>query len=185
MKTIFTFIIAGVMTMSFQPTHAQVQETKNNMILLPVTNDPTISFRLWFKVGAQDDPAGKEGLAALTGAMLTDASTQTNSYEQILDKLYPLAANYDVSASMEMTVVHGRTHKDNLNEYYPLFVDALLRPAFKQEDLDRINDRPQAGPTLRFGRLESPNACLTCHEDQDGKWLEKNLREWRTGLPKG
>ena len=166
MKTIFTFIIAGVMTMSFQPTHAQVQETKNNMILLPVTNDPTISFRLWFKVGAQDDPAGKEGLAALTGAMLTDASTQTNSYEQILDKLFPLAANYDVSASMEMTVVYGRSHKDNLNDYYPLFIDALLRPAFKQDDLDRIKSRVlnYLENTLRYASDEELGKAILYNE---------------------
>ena len=42
-------------------------------VLLPVPSDPTISFRLWFKVGSQDDPPGKEGLAAITAAMLTEA----------------------------------------------------------------------------------------------------------------
>ena len=61
-------------------------------VLLPVANDPTVSFRLWFKVGAQNDPAGKEGLAALTAAMLTEAATRKNSYEQILDRLFPLAS---------------------------------------------------------------------------------------------
>jgi zinc protease len=40
-----------------------------------------------------------------------------------------------------MTVFTGRTHKDNLNAYYGLFTDALLSPAFKQEDLDRIKSQ--------------------------------------------
>jgi zinc protease len=73
--------------------------------------------------------------------MLTDAATQKNSYEEILDKLFPLASNYDASTSMEMTVLTGRTHKDNLKEFYPLFTDAILSPAFKQEDLDRIKSQ--------------------------------------------
>lgn len=113
----------------------------DNLILLPVKNDPTVSLRLWFKVGSQDDPAGKEGLANITASMLTDAATQQNTYEQILDKLYPLASNYNASSTAEMTVIYGRTHKDNLGEFYPLLTDAILSPAFKQEDLDRIKSQ--------------------------------------------
>jgi zinc protease len=115
--------------------------SEKNLVLLPVENDPTISFRIWFKVGSQNDPGGKEGLAAITASMLTDASTTRNAYEQILDKLYPLAASYSASTSVEMTVVSGRTHKDNLKEYYPLLMDAILRPAFKQDDLERIRSQ--------------------------------------------
>jgi len=122
-------------------TIAQQKISNKNFILLPVKNDPTISFRIWFKVGSQNDPSGKEGLANITAQMLTDASTQKNSYEQILDKLYPLAASYSSEVSVEMTVISGRTHKDNLDEYYPLFMDAILQPAFKQEDLDRIKSQ--------------------------------------------
>jgi zinc protease len=115
--------------------------SEKNVVELQVKNDPTISFRIWFKVGSQNDPVGKEGLAAMTAALISDGSTENNSYEQILDKLYPLAAGYTANASVEMTVVSGRVHKDNLAEYYPLFLDAILRPACKQEDLDRIKSQ--------------------------------------------
>ncbi len=113
----------------------------DQLVLLPVKNDPTISFRLVFLAGSQNDPAGKEGLAAITANMLTDAATKSNSYEAILDKLYPLAAGYSASVSVEQAVISGRVHKDNLNEYYPLLMDAILRPALKQEDLDRIKSQ--------------------------------------------
>ncbi|MDP3070193.1 MAG: pitrilysin family protein [Opitutaceae bacterium] len=114
-------------------------------ILVPVANDPTVSFRLWFKVGAQNDPAGQAGLAALTAAMLTEAATQWHRYDEILDKLFPLASGYSATPSMEMTVITGRTHVDNLADFYPLLRDAVLAPAFKQEDLDRLRSR-----TLNF-----------------------------------
>jgi zinc protease len=110
-------------------------------VLLPVPSDPTVSFRLWFKVGSQDDPPGKEGLAAITAAMLTEASTKQNRYEAILDKLFPLAGGYSASTSVEMTVISGRIHKDNLAEYYPLFMQAVFSPAFRQEDLDRLKSQ--------------------------------------------
>lgn len=127
-------VLAATMVSACAPSN-------DDTVLLPVRNDPSISFRIWFKVGSQNDPAGKEGLAQLTASMLTDASTRNNSYEEILDKLYPLAANYSASTSVEMTVASGRTHRDNIREFYPLFIDALLRPAFREDDLERIRSQ--------------------------------------------
>jgi len=111
------------------------------VVRLPVPQDPTISFRLWFAVGSQNDPPGREGLAALTAAMLADASTQRHGYEEILDKLFPLAAGYDASVSEEMTVIAGRVHRDNLEAYYPLLIDAILAPAFEAQDLERLKSQ--------------------------------------------
>lgn len=141
MKAITGLVLLCMMISVSSPMFGDEKVPKDNLILLPVQNDPTVSFRLWFKTGSQNDPAGKEGLAAITAEMLTDASTMKNSYEQVLDKLFPLASGYSASSSVEMTVITGRTHKDNLNEYYPLLTDALLKPAFKQEDLDRIKSQ--------------------------------------------
>lgn len=133
MNTVMTSIWMAV---SMAWTAGQVPES--NVVLLPVASDPTISFRLWFRVGSQHDPAGKEGLAALTAAMLTDASTEQDPYERILERLYPMASGYTSSTNVEMTVISGRVHRDNLNDYYPLLVQAVLSPAFKQADLDRL-----------------------------------------------
>lgn len=154
MKT--QIIIALIIMMAPAMSPAKNSPSKEHLVLLPVKNDPTLSFRIWFKVGAQSDPAGKEGLASITAAMLTDASTQKNSYEQVLDKLFPLAATYGANSSMEMTVISGRVHKDNLKEYYPLLLDAILLPAFKQEDLDRIRSQVlnQLENTLRYSSDE-------------------------------
>lgn len=138
----------------------------DHLVLLPVKNDPTISFRIWFKVGSQNDPPGKEGLADIVASMLTEASTQKNSYEQILEKLYPLAASYASTMNVEMTVIYGRTHKDNLKEFYPLFTDAILAPAFKQEDLDRIKSEAlnYLENTLRYANDEELGKAVLYNE---------------------
>lgn len=135
-------------------------------VLLPVKNDPTISFRIWFKAGSQNDPAGKEGLATITGQMLADASTRTHTYAQIIDKLYPLAAGYNASVSAEMTVISGRVHKDNLEAFYPLFRDAILLPAFTQEDLDRIKSQTlnYLENTLRYSSDEELGKAVLYNE---------------------
>lgn len=107
-------------------------------VLLPVSDDPTVSFRILFNVGSMYDPAGKEGLAALTASMLTQGSTQAHSYEQLLELLYPMAASISDQVDKEMTVFYGRTHKDNLTDYYELFKETLLHPAFKDDDFQRV-----------------------------------------------
>lgn len=135
-----TFAAATALTallMTPMTTDAQDQG-KGGPVLLPVPDDPTISFMVWFKVGSQDDPPGKEGLAYLTGQMISQGATTANSYEEILKKLYPLAAGYGVRVDREMTTLGGRIHKDNLTPYYALFTDAYLKPAFKQEDFERL-----------------------------------------------
>ena len=113
----------------------------NNTVLYPVKDDPTISFKIWFKVGSQNDPKGKEGLASLTADLISEGATLNNSYDQILEKLFPLAAGYSCNASVEMTMFNGRVHKDNLDEYYQLFIDAILNPAFREDDFNRLKQR--------------------------------------------
>ncbi len=126
-------------------------------VQLSAPSDPTISFRIWFKVGSQNDPAGKEGLAALTAAMLTQAGTKENGYNQILEKLYPMAASYYASVDKEMTVIIGRVHKDNVKKYLRLFTQAILDPAFKKEDFDRIKSSTlnYLEKTLRYANDEA------------------------------
>lgn len=130
--------------------------SESQVVTVPAPKDPTVCFRLWFKVGSQNDPPGKEGLAAITAAMLTEASTKQNSYERILDKLSPMAAGYGSSVGVEMTVIAGRVHMDNLKEYVPLLMQAVLEPAFKQEDLDRIKSSTlnELENTLRYSSDE-------------------------------
>ncbi|MFN3782043.1 MAG: M16 family metallopeptidase, partial [Candidatus Kapaibacteriota bacterium] len=108
------------------------------IIRMKVSEDPTISFIVWFKVGSQNDPKGKEGLAMLTARLLAEGSTLQNSYEVILDKLYPIASSYSAKVDKEMTSFYGRTHIDNLDEFLPLFKQCITSPAFNQEDFERI-----------------------------------------------
>jgi len=108
------------------------------MVLMPIDGDPTVSFRVFFNVGSQNDPAGKEGLAALTAAVMAEGSTVNRSYEDILAQLYPMAADISDQVDKEVTVFSGRTHIDNLDEYYGLFREVILEPAFKEEDFERV-----------------------------------------------
>ncbi|MEM8930279.1 MAG: pitrilysin family protein [Acidobacteriota bacterium] len=103
-----------------------------------VDGDPTISFMVWVKAGSQNDPPGKEGLAALTAALVSQGATTENSFESILEQLYPIASRYGARVDLEMTTIVGRTHVDNLDVFFPLFTDAYLKPAFDAADFERL-----------------------------------------------
>ena len=99
---------------------------------------PTVSFRIQFLVGSVDDPAGKEGLAALTAAMLSQGGTRSLTYDQIVEQFYPMAAGFGAQADKEMTTFVGQTHVDNLAKYYGLIREMLLDPGFREDDFTRL-----------------------------------------------
>ncbi len=155
-KILLILILALSATACAPSSQDSLDRAVGDAVLLPVADDPTVSFSVWFKVGSQNDPAGKEGLAALTGALISDGSTTESSYEEILEKLYPLASSYGVRVDKEMTTLTGRTHRDNLEAFFRLLQDAYLRPAFIEEDFERLrSDRVNyLEKTLRFASDE-------------------------------
>src|SRR4051812_16401196 len=60
-------------------------------LYLPSKSTPLVAIRFVFRAGSQDDPRGKEGLAALTAAMIAEGGTTDLTYDQILKKFYPIA----------------------------------------------------------------------------------------------
>jgi predicted CXXCH cytochrome family protein len=59
--------------------------------------------------------------------------------------------------------------------HMPKIMDALLFTARSHQ----IDDIPDAAMTVRFGKQESPNACLSCHQEKDNAWLTAQLQKWR------
>src|ERR1700733_10550661 len=61
--------------------------------LLNSPANPLVALRIVFRAGSHNDPPGKEGLAALTAAMVAEGGTKDLTYNQILAKFYPMAAD--------------------------------------------------------------------------------------------
>lgn len=116
-------------------------KTESGPVLLPVAGDPAVSFKIAFTFGAQNDPAGKEGLANLTAQMMSEGATRKHAYTEILALLYPMAAGYGVRVDKELTTFSGRVHRDNVEAYTGLLLDAILEPAFREDDFARIRQR--------------------------------------------
>lgn len=106
-------------------------------VLLP-NSSPLVSFRLLFNSGSASDPKGKEGVAALTAAMISEGGSRAMSYEQIVQAMYPMATGFGSQVDKEMTVFVGTTHADNLQKYYQTISAMLFDPGFRVDDFTRL-----------------------------------------------
>jgi zinc protease len=154
MRRLMTLALAAVVLMlSFTATSAQrraerqapapsvPKATMNNQRIASVLQpsaSPLVSFRLLFMTGSASDPAGKEGVAALTAALLAEGGSRQLSYDQIVEAMYPIATSFSWQVDKEMTVFYGTTHVDNLEKYYTLIRDMLLDPGFREDDFARL-----------------------------------------------
>ena len=108
-------------------------------MLLPVADDPTVSYRIMFNAGSQYDPPGKEGLAALTARMIAEGSTKQHQLRR--DSRSAVSHGRRLSGVVlggKTVTISGRIHKDNVAAFQPLLLQAILEPAFRSEDLERI-----------------------------------------------
>jgi len=106
-------------------------------VFLPSPANPLVALRLVFQVGSVDDPAGKQGLAHLTATMLGKGGSKPRTYAELLDALYPLAAQIHVYGDKETVVFEGTVHRDNLTRFADLLADQVLAPRFDDDDFAR------------------------------------------------
>ena len=108
--------------------------------LLPSQSSPLVALRIVLRAGSQDDPAGKEGLAALTASMVAEAGSKSRTYSQILAAFYPMAAQLGGSCYKETTVFSGVVHRDNLAAYTPVATEMIAEPKFDAADFERLRN---------------------------------------------
>jgi zinc protease len=134
-------------------------------VILRSPGNPLVSFRFVLHVGSAYDPPGKEGVAALTALMLSQGGTEELSLSEVMEALYPMAAEFSSRSDKEVTTFVGRAHRDHLEPYYAVFRDRLQKPRFGAEDFERNKNE-----ILNYLRKSLPSA-----DDED---LGKKSLEW-------
>ena len=109
-------------------------------VALPAPNSPLITLRVMFDTGSIDDPAGREGLNALTALMIGQGGTANLSYQELTTTLYPWAASISAQADKEVTTVIGEVHVDHLEPFYEIFRDLITAPRLDEADFARNRD---------------------------------------------
>ena len=107
---------------------------------LQTPNSPLVTLRVMLGTGSVDDPAGKNGLNALTALMVGRGGTAALTYEALTTTLYPWAASIGVQYDKEVTTVIGEVHRDHLEPFYEIFRDLIVAPRFDTADFERNRD---------------------------------------------
>jgi zinc protease len=108
------------------------------IVRVPSPASPLVTIRLVFQVGAADDLPGKEGIANLTAEMLGQGGTIKRTWSQVLDALYPMAAEIHGYGDKDTYVFTGTVHRDNLDAFADLLAEQILTPRFSVEDFTRL-----------------------------------------------
>ena len=99
---------------------------------------PQLTVKLLFEAGSARDPAGLEGLAAVSAAMLTDAGSRLRRADEIRALLQPHAATFTAGVDKEMVVLSGSFHRDHWEEFLAVALPQLTDPGLREEDLRRV-----------------------------------------------
>ncbi|HEV8132812.1 MAG TPA: pitrilysin family protein [Acidobacteriota bacterium] len=120
------------------PAYKKVQ-LKNGMTLLLMEQHevPLISFNTIVKVGSVVDPAGKEGVAALTAGLLRKG-TKTRSADQISAELDFVGGQLDADATKDYSSASGEFMKKDVAKGLDLLADVLLHPTFPEEEVTKM-----------------------------------------------
>ena len=107
---------------------------------LQTPNSPLVTLRVMVGTGSVDDPAGKNGLNALTALMVGRGGSAALTYEELTTTLYPWAASIGAQYDKEVTTVIGQVHRDHLEPFYEIFRDLIVAPRFDAADFERNRD---------------------------------------------
>ena len=120
------------------PARPLIKPEPLHLVVQPNPDSPIVSFRLVFHSGSVDDPKGLEGLTSLTADVLTFGGTEKLSSAQVLEALFPMAAELQTFTDKEFTVFEGRVHKDFLGRFLDIFTDVLLAPRYDPREFERM-----------------------------------------------
>ena len=107
------------------------------VVFLPDEHDPAVYVRVVFRTGSRDDPPGKEGLAALSADLMTEA-TKRLSAAQLKARLFPWAANIGVQVDKDATVFIGKAPAREAWPFLSTFLQVIQSPRLDDSDFARL-----------------------------------------------
>jgi len=108
---------------------------------------PLVSLRVIVPGGRAADPAASPGLVSMADEMLTHGAGERDAqaFAQAMDAL---ALDLSASTDDTATVISLDTHAERLEPALDLLADALLRPIFAADELDRLRDQRKGELTV-------------------------------------
>jgi len=141
---------------SFTQAQPKRVELSNGMVIFLQEDHelPLIRGSALIHGGSRDVPADKTGLVGILAGSWRTGGTETKTGDQLDDILEARAARVETSGSEDSTRVSLDVLKNDFDFVFPIFLDVLRKPAFRQDKIElaktqsrtqisRRNDEPQ------------------------------------------
>tara|TARA_Y100000780_G_scaffold211112_2_gene210190 strand:+ start:383852 stop:385702 length:1851 start_codon:yes stop_codon:yes gene_type:complete len=99
---------------------------------------PMVSVEVAFNAGSMYDPQGKEGVASMTAAMLTQGGAGGLSSEQFLKQTERLGAGIAADADTQVLSVGLQSLSENIEASFSHFAEVINNPDFNKKDFERV-----------------------------------------------
>ena len=185
----------------FKPQQPRRVEFPNGLVVFLQEDHelPVINGFIRIRGGSRDEPAGKVGMISVYGEVWRIGGTTSKTGDELDDFLESRAARVETSGTLDSTVLSWSSLKGDFDQVFPVIVDLLEHPEFRQEkinlakkqlgdvisrrndDLDEITERESA--KLGYGG-DSPYARTPEYQTVDAITRE-DLLAWhqRTVAP--
>ncbi|MGC2695254.1 MAG: pitrilysin family protein [Candidatus Angelobacter sp.] len=122
----------------FKPQEPRRVELPNGMVFFLQEDHelPVIDGTLRIRGGSRDEPAEKAGMIDLYGDVWRTGGTTTKTGDQLDDFLEAHAARVETSPGPDSTFLSFSSLKENFDQVFPVVLDLLEHPEFRQDKID-------------------------------------------------
>ena len=131
-----------------QPRRVQLD---NGMVIFLMEDHelPLIHGSVNIRGGEREVPANKAGLVSIYGASWRTGGTESKTGDELDDFLDSRAAHVETGGDVDSTSVSMSILKGDLDAVYPIWVDLIQHPAFRQDKIDLAKTQVSTGISRR------------------------------------
>jgi zinc protease len=122
----------------FKPQEPRRVELPSGMVVFLQEDHelPLIDGTIRLRGGSRDEPAEKTGMVAMYAEVWRTGGTKTKTGDQLDDFLEAHAARIEASENPDSTFLSWSSLKENFDQVFPVLLDLLENPEFRQDKLE-------------------------------------------------
>src|ERR1700720_4514506 len=123
---------------AFKPQQPKRIVLPNGMVIFLQEDHelPLIDGTIRIRGGSREEPAEKVGMIALYADVWRTGGTKTKTGDELDDFLEAHAARVEASENADSTFLSWSSLKENFDQVFPVVLDLLENPEFRQDKLD-------------------------------------------------
>jgi zinc protease len=125
---------------TFHPQEPRRVELPNGMVIFLQEDHelPLIDGTIRIRGGSREEPADKAGMMAMYAEVWRTGGTTSKTGDELDDFLESHAARIEASESADSTFLSWSSLKENFDQVFPVLLDLLAHPQFRQDKLDLV-----------------------------------------------